>query len=195
MIALATRNRGKIEEIKLGLDGSPVVLNTIDDYPGFPEVDETEPDLAGNARLKSEALFKFSGVPALADDTGLEVDELDGAPGVISARYAGGRCHPADNRALLLARLADIDNRLARFRTVLAFTDSRGTRYFDGRCDGEILREERGAGGFGYDPIFKPKESLKSFAELTSDEKNRISHRGRALMQFFNFIRGYEFKS
>lgn len=193
VLAIASRNRGKIEEIRLGLDGTPIVIRTVDDYPEFPDVEETEPDLAGNARLKSQALFAFSGVPSLADDTGLEVDALDGAPGVFAARFAGEQCSPADNRALLLASLKGRTDRTARFRTVLAFTDRDGTRYFDGTCDGEILTEERGSGGFGYDSIFRPLESEKSFAELSPEEKNLLSHRGRALREFFEFIRNYHF--
>jgi XTP/dITP diphosphohydrolase len=194
-LAIASRNPGKIEEIRLGLDGTSIKIQTIDDYPGFPEIEETEPDLAGNARLKSESLFAFSGVPSLADDTGLEVDALDGAPGVFSARFAGEQCSPVDNRALLLARLKGRPDRSARFRTVLAFTDRHGTRYFDGTCEGVILTEERGSGGFGYDSIFRPIESEKSFAELSPEEKNRLSHRGRALRKFFEFIRNHHFEA
>jgi len=138
--------------------------------------------------LKSEALFAFSGVPALADDTGLEVDALGGEPGVVSARWAGEGCSPADNRALLLKRLDGSRNRSAQFRTVLAFTDRTGTRYFEGRCRGTILGEERGAGGFGYDSLFLPEGSDLSFAQLPVEAKNRMSHRGCAIRQFFEFI-------
>ena len=140
-------------------------------------------------------MFAFSGVPSLADDTGLEVDALGGAPGVLSARFAGSHCSPADNRALLLSELNGRTNRAARFRTVLAFTDESGTRYFEGVCRGEILLEERGSGGFGYDAIFRPDGSNKSFAELHPKEKNALSHRGRALRKFFAFIHRYEFAS
>ena len=188
-IALATRNRGKIEEIRIGLAETLIEVRVADDYPGFPEVEETELTLRGNAALKSEALFAFSDVPALADDTGLEVDALGGEPGVMSARYAGDGCSPADNRALLLESLGGSRNRTAQFRTVLAFTDQTGTRYFEGSCRGTILREERGSGGFGYDSVFLPEGSDLSFAELPMEEKNRMSHRGRAIRQFFEFIR------
>ncbi len=185
---MATRNRGKIEEIRIGLAETLIEVRVADDYPGFPEVEETELTLRGNAALKSEALFAFSDVPALADDTGLEVDALGGAPGVMSARYAGDGCTPADNRALLLKSLGGSRNRTAQFRTVLAFTDQTGTRYFEGRCRGTILCEERGSGGFGYDSVFLPEGSDLSFAELPMEEKNRTSHRGRAIRQFFEFI-------
>lgn len=189
---MATRNRGKIEEIRAGLLGTTIETRSVDDYPGFPEVDETEPTLQGNAALKSEALFRFSGVASLADDTGLEVDALGGDPGVMSARYAGDDCDPAHNRVLLLKNLEGASDRSAQFRTVLAFTDRTGTRYFEGSCRGTILLEERGDGGFGYDPIFRPEGSSKSFAELPMEAKNQISHRGRAIRKFFDFIRDHE---
>jgi XTP/dITP diphosphohydrolase len=190
-IALATRNRGKVEEIRLGLITTSVEIKSVDDFPDFPEVEETEPDLKGNAALKSEALFAYSGTPSLADDTGLEVEALGGQPGVLSARYAGDDCTPADNRALLLANLTGVGNRSAQFRTVLAFTDRHGTRYFDGVCRGSILTDERGSGGFGYDAIFKPEGLDDSFAELSAPAKNRISHRGQAVRAFFEFVRDY----
>lgn len=190
-IALATRNRGKIDEIVAGLSETTIRVRAADDYPDFPEVDETESTLKGNATLKSEALFAFSGLPSLADDTGLEVDILGGEPGVMSARYAGEGCSPADNRALLLRNLAGSENRVAQFRTVLAFTDHTGTIYFEGSCRGEILSEERGKGGFGYDSIFIPDGSDLSFAELSIEAKNLMSHRGRAMRQFFEFICTY----
>lgn len=190
-LALATRNPGKIDEFRLGLSGLPVDVKTIEDYPDFPEVVENAATLEGNARLKSEALFAFAGVPSLADDTGLEVAVLGGEPGVQSARYAGDACCSADNRAKLLEKLSGEQNREARFRTVLAFTDAAGTKFFEGVCRGVILTEERGEGGFGYDRIFKPAVSHYSFAELSAEEKNRISHRGQALSSFFQFMEKY----
>jgi XTP/dITP diphosphohydrolase len=189
ILALATRNPGKVGEIRLALEG--VEVRTVDDFPDFPDVEETEPDLRGNARLKSEALFAHTGIPSLADDTGLEVRALNGAPGVLSARYAGADCSPADNRALLLQRLEGVTDRAARFRTVLSFTDRSGTQYFEGTCSGLILPEERGSGGFGYDAIFQPIASSCSFAELTPKAKNEISHRGEAVRLFVDFYRQY----
>jgi XTP/dITP diphosphohydrolase len=178
-----------VAEIRAALVDVPI--STVDDYPDFPEVEETEPDLEGNAALKSRALFRHTGLPSLADDTGLEVDALDGAPGVLSARYAGEGCTPADNRKLLLEQLRGIDHRAARFRTVLAFTDEQGTRFFEGACEGEILEEERGSGGFGYDALFRPDGSDRSFAELDTSAKNEISHRGAALRRFVKYFRDY----
>jgi len=191
VLVLATRNAGKIGEIKLGLAGLPIRVTVADDYPGFPEVEETESTLRGNAALKSKALFEFLGRPSLADDTGLEVDALDGRPGVMSARYAGNHCSPADNRVLLMEELANVSQREARFRTVLAFTDASGTTFFEGVCEGQILSVERGTGGFGYDAIFKPEGSDLSFAEMSADRKNAISHRGHAISQFSDFMRDY----
>ena len=191
IVALATRNKGKIEEIRFGLRDLAVDIRTIDDYPEFPEVAETEPTLEGNAILKSRALFEFVGVPALADDTGLHVNALDGEPGVRSARFAGEGCSPADNRSMLLQRLAGVEDRKAHFRVVLAFTDGSGTQLFEGRCDGEILAQERGTGGFGYDSLFRPTGLGQTFAEITAESKNVLSHRGKAVRRFCDFMRDY----
>lgn len=191
VIALATRNPGKVDEIKAGLNGRDVDILSVDDFPGFPDVLETESTLEGNAALKSLALFAFSGVASLADDTGLEVDALNGDPGVRSARYAGEDCVPADNRKLLLKNLEGRSDRGARFRTVLSFTDASGTRLFEGTCRGKILLHERGTGGFGYDSIFQPDGSEQSFAEMSTEQKNRLSHRGIAVRKFFDFMQTY----
>ena len=141
--------------------------------------------LRGNAEKKARALWAHSGLPSLADDTGLEVDALGGAPGVRSARYAGEGADDEANRRKLLAELAGAPGRAARFRTVLAFADGDGVRFFDGVCEGTIATEEAGAGGFGYDALFRPADGDgRTFAQMTADEKNRISHRGRALDAF-----------
>lgn len=187
-LVLSTRNQGKIEELRRGLAGMSMEIATISDYPGFPEVEETADTLEGNARLKAEALFEFTGVPSLGDDTGLEVGALDGRPGVLSARFAGPEEDPARNRSLLLDVLQDVSDRRARFRTVLAYCTKTGTLFFDGVCEGRILKEEHGEGGFGYDAIFSPDGSDRSFAELTPDEKNAVSHRGRAIRAFYAFV-------
>ncbi len=127
----------------------------------------------------------FTGLPALADDTGLEVDTLDGRPGVRSARFAGETATDADNRAHLLAALQHAADRRARFRTVLAFVDASGTlRTFEGVCEGHLLDHERGEGGFGYDRLFVPEGQAETFAEMPRAAKNAISHRGRALAAF-----------
>ncbi|MBJ7293247.1 MAG: RdgB/HAM1 family non-canonical purine NTP pyrophosphatase, partial [Ilumatobacteraceae bacterium] len=148
------------------------------------EVHETGSTLLENAVIKAEAVVAFAHADAIADDTGLEVDALDGAPGVWSARFAGEPPSDARNRALLLERLAGIVNRSARFRTVLAIVRADGTViHADGTCNGTIALAERGDNGFGYDSVFIPNDGDgRTFAELSSDEKNALSHRARAVV-------------
>ena len=188
-LVLATRNAGKVAELQALLAELPVELVSAADLEGAPEVDEDQPTLDGNARKKAATLYAFSGLPALADDTGLEVDALGGRPGVHSARYAGPAAIDADNRARLLADLRDAADRSARFRTVLAFADGGEVRLFEGVCEGRILERERGTGGFGYDALFVPEGFDRTFAELPPEEKNAVSHRGRALRAFAAYLR------
>ncbi|MDE2995141.1 MAG: RdgB/HAM1 family non-canonical purine NTP pyrophosphatase [Bacteroidota bacterium] len=183
-LLVSTRNQHKLREITAILAGTGVELVSLDAFPDAPEVIEDRDTLAGNAAKKSEELHALTGIPTMADDTGLEVDALNGAPGVLSARYAGEDATPADNRRLMLDRMEDADNRRARFRTVIAMTTDEGTRLFEGTCEGVITREERGQGGFGYDPIFLPDGHTETFAEMDAGTKNTISHRGRALQAF-----------
>ncbi len=167
----------------------PVLLISAADIEKAPEVVEDADTLQGNAEKKARALFDLTGLPALADDTGLEVNALDGAPGVQSARYAGEQADDAANRTKLLLAMAGREDRSALFRTVLAYMDDEDVHYFDGVCEGVITAEERGDGGFGYDRIFQPTDADGStFAEMNKEEKNRISHRGRALAQFVRFM-------
>ena len=183
-LALATRNPGKVAELAArlaDLDVEPVSAADL----GAPDVDEDADTLAGNAEKKARSLFAHAGLPALADDTGLEVDALGGAPGVRSARFAGADADDEANRRKLLADLAGAPSRTARFRTVLAYVDGGGLRTFDGVCEGVIATEEAGTAGFGYDSVFRPVDGDgRTFAQMTSEEKNRISHRGRALDAF-----------
>ena len=183
-LLVSTRNQHKLREITAILAGTGVELVSLDAFPDAPEVIEDRDTLEGNAAKKSEELHALTGIPTMADDTGLEVDALGGAPGVLSARYAGEDASPADNRRLMLERMEDTDDRRARFRTVIAMTTDEGTRLFEGACEGVITREERGKGGFGYDPIFLPDGHAETFAEMDADTKNAISHRGRALQAF-----------
>ena len=181
-LVLATHNPGKVAELAERLGGAFALVSAAD-VPGAPDVDETAATLAGNAMLKAVALFAHTGRRALADDTGLLVDALGGAPGVRSARYAGPDA--AANRARLLADLAGQENRAARFETVLALASDAGVRLFTGVCTGRILDAPRGAGGFGYDALFVPDDGDgRTFAEMTTAEKGRISHRSRALSAF-----------
>ncbi|MFP3905740.1 MAG: RdgB/HAM1 family non-canonical purine NTP pyrophosphatase [Acidimicrobiales bacterium] len=192
-VVLATANPGKAAEIAAVL-GSEVELEPRPD--SVPDVVEDADTLEGNARLKAVALVEATGQAALADDTGLEVDALGGAPGVHSARFAGADCTPADNRRLLLAELerlgaGDPDRRGARFRTVLVLRHPDGVELVaEGVVDGHIATAERGGGGFGYDSLFVPAEGDgRTFAEMTADEKNAISHRGRALRHLAAMLR------
>ena len=177
---LATANPDKAREIA-DILGASVILRPRP--PWVPEVDETGDTLLANARLKAHALVAATGLAAIADDTGLEVDDLDGAPGVFSSRYAGSDATYADNVAKLLAALSGVrEPRPARFRTVAvaARPDGRETTA-EGVVEGHIAPEARGQGGFGYDPVFVPADGDgRTFAEMSSDEKHLVSHRGRA---------------
>ena len=185
-LVLATRNPGKVAELAARLDGVDLVPAA---DLGAPEVVEDADTLRGNAEKKARALYDHTGLPSLADDTGLEVDALDGAPGVWSARFAGPGADDAANRRLLLDRLGDTPDRAARFRTVLAYADDAGVRFFDGVCEGAITEAEAGTGGFGYDAVFEPAEGDgRTFAQMDTGEKNAISHRGRALDAFARWL-------
>ena len=181
-LVLATRNVNKLEEIRdvLGLD--PHTVKSSFDYPQIPDVVEDKDTLEENAIKKATTIAAATGCWALADDSGLEVDALSGAPGVYSARYAGEHCSYLDNCKKLLFEMEGKTNRHARFRTVLALVNLVGeVRTVEGAMEGTILTEMRGDGGFGYDPVFIPDGYELSYAEFEPAEKNRISHRGRAL--------------
>lgn len=188
-IVVATRNPGKLRELEALVSGQSFELVSLDAFPDAPIVEEDQPTLRGNARKKAIALHRHTGLTAIADDTGLEVDALDGEPGVRSARFAGPEADDARNRSLLLERLHGAADRSARFRTVIACAVAGEVVFFEGVCDGSIADEERGKGGFGYDPIFLPAGWSKTFAEMTENEKNRISHRGRASRQLAFYLR------
>ena len=175
---LATANPDKAEEIRAIL-GPGVELLPRPESVG--EVDETGHTLEDNARLKASVLAAATGLPAIADDTGLEVDELDGRPGVYSARFAGEDATYADNVAKLLSEMRHANDRTARFRTVAAAVWPDGREVLaEGEVKGNIAPVARGGAGFGYDPVFVPDGEDRTFAEMTPDEKHRLSHRGRA---------------
>ena len=181
-LVIATRNANKLREIRsvLGLNESQVKSSF--DFPQIPDVVEDKDTLEGNAIKKAMTIASATGCWALADDSGLEVDALGGAPGVYSARYAGEHCSYMDNCNKLLFELDGQTNRRARFRTVLALVNLVGeVRTLEGAMDGVITTSMRGSDGFGYDPVFIPEGYDLTYAELDPDEKNRISHRGRAL--------------
>ena len=181
-LVIATRNANKLREIRsvLGLNESQVKSSF--DFPQIPDVIEDKDTLEGNAIKKAMTIASATGCWALADDSGLEVDALGGAPGVYSARYAGEHCSYMDNCNKLLFELDGQTNRRARFRTVLALVNLVGeVRTLEGAMDGVITTSMRGNDGFGYDPVFIPEGYDLTYAELDPEEKNRISHRGRAL--------------
>ena len=183
-LVFATNNRHKLEEVRAALAGRAEVVSLAE--AGLEgEIPETADTLEGNAQQKAEWVWERGGDTydgCFADDTGLEVEALGGAPGVYSARYAGEHCSFDDNIDKLLAALDGVDNRRARFRTAICLIErERGMRFFEGMVEGQILRERYGAGGFGYDPVFMPDRFAVSFAEMPLEGKNQISHRGLAV--------------
>lgn len=184
-IVLATRNPHKVIEIRAALSrlGGMVRLLHLGDFPGAPEVTEDGTTLEENAIKKARVLSQFTGLPALADDTGLMVAALDGEPGVCSSRYAGPQATYADNVRKLLRALAGVEmpRRRAEFRTVIAFVHDDSVHIAEGVCTGSIALAPAGKGGFGYDPVFIADATGKTLAEMSLEEKNQISHRGRAL--------------
>ena len=182
MIILATNNRHKVAEITGILSVLPIRLLSAKDFPEFPDPEETGETLEQNARIKAQEVFAAFGEWAVADDTGLEVDALGGRPGVHSARFAGPQCSFQDNMQKLLRLMTDVPQRqrTARFRTVAALATAESTVCFSGTIEGSITTEQRGNGGFGYDPIFFVPSAGQSLAEVTADAKNAISHRGEA---------------
>jgi len=189
-IILATHNRGKMEEMSAILGHLPVELLALDAFPEIGDIPETGNTLKENAFIKAETVHRLTGLPALADDTGLEVDALNGAPGIYSARYAGADATFDDNYQKILKELHGIpvEKRTARFRTVIAFVNGGEKEWVEGVAEGRIIEEKRGIGGFGYDPIFYYPPLRKTFAELDSVEKNSISHRGKALRNFCGIL-------
>ncbi len=191
-IVLATRNKKKIEEMKRITAGMAISIFTPDDFSGCPDVEEDGTTFEENAIKKAVTVARYTGKPALADDSGLEVYALGGAPGVLSARYAGEGADDRKNYEKLLREMSSVpdDKRGARFVCViaLAFPDSR-VETFSGYAEGLIGKEPRGANGFGYDPVFYPKGHERTFAEMPDKEKDLLSHRGRALSEVQRYLR------
>ncbi|MDD6641555.1 MAG: non-canonical purine NTP diphosphatase [Bacteroidales bacterium] len=186
-LVFATHNAHKVDEVRAILPAS-VELVGLAALGCHDEIPETGDTLRDNALQKVQYIHDRFGVDCFADDTGLEVEALDGAPGVYSARYAGEPADFAKNRAKLLAALAGISNRRAQFRTVVSLILNDKTYFFEGIVTGRIIAEERGVGGFGYDSLFVPDGYDKTFAELPAATKNSISHRARAMEQLNNFL-------
>ena len=191
-LVVATRNRGKLQEIREVLDGVVDMVYCAADFPDFPETIEDGLTFRDNALKKAREAMLFTGLPALADDSGLVVDALDGRPGVYSSRFAGHGANDGDNNRRLLEELGNVPatQRMAAFVCVLAFVTPDGVeQVFSGRVGGTILESERGKGGFGYDPLFLVDGFDRTMAELSLEEKNAISHRGQALHVFREFIK------
>jgi XTP/dITP diphosphohydrolase len=190
-LVFATNNKHKLEEVSAVL-GEKISILSLADIQCFDDIPETADTLEGNALLKSLHVHQKFGMDCFADDTGLEVEALGGRPGVYSARYAGENGNAERNIEKLLAELKDKPNRKARFRTVIALILDGETRYFEGIVRGEIITEKRGKTGFGYDPVFVPEGFSQTFAEMGSDEKNKISHRALAVNELIQFLIQHE---
>lgn len=186
-LCFATNNVNKINEIKQLLP-EHIELLGLAEIGCTEELREDQKTLEGNSHQKAEYVYNKYKVPCFADDTGLEVFSLDGEPGVRSARYAGDGRNEQDNIDLLLSKLKGKENRDAQFRTVITLVLPGKTRQFEGIVKGEIIMERSGGKGFGYDPVFKPKSALKTFAEMSMVEKNEISHRGIAVRKLVNYL-------
>ena len=186
---LASKNPHKLAEIQAILSGLGVEIVMESELGLDIDVDETGTTFEENSRLKAEAVMRAANMPAIADDSGLMVDALDGAPGVHSARYASDGHDFAANNRLLLRNLEGVANRRARFRTVISLLVGDEEHLFEGVVEGRIVERESGAEGFGYDPLFVPDGCDRTFAEMSPDEKNAVSHRGRAVRKLVAFLR------
>lgn len=192
-ILIATKNIGKVRELEKLLENLPFVLRSLNEFPEVGDVEETGVTFAENAILKAREYAKQTNLWALADDSGLEVAVLNGAPGVFSARYAGENASDEEKISKLLNEIKEKDNRKARFVCVMALADETGEiiHLTEGICDGEIALNISGTNGFGYDPIFVPKDFTQTFGELSSDIKHEISHRAQAIRKIIRFLRDF----
>ena len=190
-VVIATHNRDKMQEIQDALSILGWTVISLYDFPEIKEIEENGKTLEENALIKAREVFNKTGLAVISDDTGLEVDALDGAPGVYSARYAGEDCSYSDNVDKLLRDMIKVPmpNRGAKFKTVMVFKDQNKELIVEGIVKGKITRESKGEDGFGYDPIFYFSDYDKTFAEMTMSEKNKISHRGNAINHLINTIK------
>ena len=189
-IVFATNNLHKLKEVQQAV-GNKIILLSLKDINFKGEIPETQDTIEGNSKQKVEYIFERYNIPCFADDTGLIIDSLNGEPGVYSARYAGEACSFKDNCDKVLRNLAKKKDRKARFKTVISFMDQHGIKTFEGVVEGNILEEYKGNDGFGYDPIFKPVGYNETFAEMTTELKNEISHRGLAVKKLLLFLESY----
>ena len=192
-IVLATHNRDKREELQEALSEFTLKILSLNDFPFIGEIEEVGQTLLENSMIKAKTVHNLTQLPVIADDTGLEVEALNGAPGIYSARYAGEDVTYEDNVNKLLAEMENIplENRKAQFRTVISFVDKDRELWTEGRIKGIIGESAKGKNGFGYDPVFFVPELEKTFSELSIGEKNRISHRGPAMKKFRILLREY----
>ena len=190
-LVFATNNKHKLHELRAIL-GNTFELLSLQDIGCFDDIPEEQPTLEGNARQKAFYVFDKFGFACFADDTGLEIEALNGEPGVYSARYAGEGKSAEANMEKVLKNMEKINRRNARFRTVISLVINGNEKQFEGIVEGEILREKRGDLGFGYDPIFQPQGYNHTFAEMELDEKNKISHRGRAIQKLVQYLKELE---
>jgi XTP/dITP diphosphohydrolase len=186
-IVFASNNQNKFREIQ-GLIPHHIQLLTLDDIGFFDDIEETGNTLEENSLLKAKTIFDFCQIPTIADDTGLEVYALDMAPGVFSARYAGEQKSSEDNIDKILTQILNHENRKARFRTIFTLVDGKRTIQFEGAVEGRIATEKHGNQGFGYDPIFYPENELRTFAQMSLEEKNNFSHRARSLQKLIGYL-------
>ncbi|MBN1985066.1 MAG: non-canonical purine NTP diphosphatase [Prolixibacteraceae bacterium] len=186
-LVFATNNKHKLAELQAIL-GNHFQLLSLTDIGCNEEIPEEQPTLEGNARQKALYVFEKYNIPCFADDTGLEIEALNGAPGVYSARYAGENKNSDANMDKVLAEMTKIKNRNARFRTVISYISDGNEKQFEGVVKGKILTEKRGNSGFGYDPIFQPDGFDLTFAEMKLEDKNKISHRGRAVAKLVAYL-------
>lgn len=187
-LVFATNNRHKLDEVR-AIVGDRVDVLSLNDIGCYDDIPETADTLQGNALIKARYIHEKFGVDCFADDTGLEVEALDGAPGVYSARYAGEECDSEANMQKLLQNLTGKSNRNAQFRTVIALIIKGEEKLFNGIVKGTITEEKRGDSGFGYDPVFVPEGCSESFAQMSGDMKNSISHRYRATRELSNYLK------
>ena len=190
-IVIATHNPDKKKEILISLRELGVNILFLDNFPEIGEIEETGSTLLEKSLIKARTVSAITGIPAIADDNGLEVDALNGAPGIYSARYAGINVSYEDNVRKLLSEMSstDMDSRTARFRTVVSFHSTNKELWTEGVIEGSITMGAIGTGGFGYDPVFRVEQTGKTFAEMTRREKNKISHRGVALEKMCKLLK------
>jgi len=192
-VVIATHNKDKLKELKKGLSNLDIELLDLSSFPDIGEIIEDGETLQENALIKAREVYKKTGLPAIADDTGLEVDALGGQPGVYTARFAGKNCSYLDNVNKMLKVMKNIKNsdRSAIFKTVMAFVDDKTELFSIGEVKGMIASEKKGLGGFGYDSIFYVVNEEKTFAEMSIEKKNIISHRGKAIKNFMPKLKSY----